>query len=332
MKKDFILAGDIGGTKTIIGLFTMGKKRPVLRHKITYPSTDYNNFEDILDKFLISSRIKPEMACFGVAGPVKNGKCKTTNLPWNISEKGIKKLFNFKKAVLINDLRTMACSVPFLKGSEVTRLNSKRSSGKSNIAVIAPGTGLGEALLIYHKGEYLSVSSEGGHVDFAPNNDLESGLRKYLSKKFGHVSIERILSGEGLYNIYEYLLSTGKYKAPKWLLKEIEEDDPARVINEAAGDRGQKLCLKTIDVFISILGAAAGNLALTGMTTGGVYLGGGMPPKLLWRLKQGIFMKSFTEKGRFRSIMEGIPVKVILYDNAALLGAAITGFSITDDQ
>jgi glucokinase len=276
--------------------------------------------------------IKPEKACFGVAGPVENGRCKTTNLPWSISEKKIQKRFNFKKAVLINDLRAMACSIPFLKGSEVSRLSSKRSSGKGNIAVIAPGTGLGEALLIYHKGEYLPVSSEGGHVDFAPGNDLESGLQRHLSKKFGHVSIERILSGEGLCNIYEYLMSTGKYKAPKWLLKKIEEDDPAKVINEAAGDRGQKLCLKTIDVFISILGAAAGNLALTGMTTGGVYLGGGMPPKLLWRLKQGRFMNSFTEKGRFRSIMERIPVKVILYDNAVLLGAAITGFNIADDR
>lgn len=332
MKNDFILAGDIGGTKTSIGLFAKGKKRPVLRYKASYPSGEYNNLEDILERFLSGSDLKPGRACFGVAGPVKSGQCKATNLPWNISEKRIQKCFKLKRAILINDLTAMACSVPFLTGSEVSRLNSKRFRGKGNIAVIAPGTGLGEALLIYHKGEYLPVPSEGGHVDFAPGNDMESGLRGHLSKKFGHVSLERILSGEGLHNIYEYLMTIGIYKAPEWLLKKIEKDDPAKVINEAARDRAQKLCLKTIDVFISILGAAAGNLALTGMTTGGVYLGGGMPPKLLWRLKQGTFMKSFTEKGRFKSIMERIPVKVILNDNAALLGAAINGFNATDDR
>ncbi|MFC1838414.1 glucokinase [Thermodesulfobacteriota bacterium] len=329
--KDIILAGDIGGTKTSIGIFSMGKKRPSLKYKVSYPSADYNNLEDIIDKFLAGSRIKPVQACFGVAGPVKNGNCKTTNLPWNISEKKIQKYFKLKKTVLINDLRAMACSVPFLTGSEVSRLNSIRSPGNGNISLIAPGTGLGVALLIYNNGEYLPVSSEGGHVDFAPNNDLESGLLRYLGKKYDHVSIERILSGEGLYSIFNYLISIGAYKSPKWLLKKIEEGDPAKVINEAAGTRRQKLCLKTIDIFISILGAAAGNLTLTGMTTGGVYLGGGIPPNLLWRLKKGIFMKSFTEKGRFKSILDRIPVKVILNDNAALLGAAIAGFNIPDD-
>ena len=329
-EKDFILAGDIGGTKTSIGLFTMGKKRPALRHKAIYPSADYNNLEEIIDEFLTGSRVKPVQAYFGVAGPVKNGNCKTTNLPWNISEKKIQKYFKLKKAVLINDLKAMAFSVPFLNGTEVSLLNSIRSPGRDNISLIAPGTGLGIALLAYNKGEYLPMSSEGGHVDFAPGNDLESGLLRYLGKKYGHVSIERILTGEGLYNIFNFLVSIEAYKAPKWLLKNIEEDIPAKVINEMAAARGQKLCLKAIDVFISILGAAAGNLALTGMTTGGVYLGGGIPPKLLWRLKQGIFMKSFTEKGRFKSVLERIPVKVIMNDNAGLRGAAIAGFNIPD--
>lgn len=329
-EKEIILAGDIGGTKTRLGLFVPGKKRPSLKRKTVYPSTDYSNLEDIIDKFLADSRSRPIKACFGVAGPVKNGKCKMTNLPWTISEKRIEKFFKLKKAVLINDLTAMACSVPFLKGQEISRLNSRRSSRENNIFLLAPGTGLGAALLVYNKGTYLPVASEGGHVDFAPNNDLEAGLLKFLCKKYGHVSIERLLTGQGLYNIFNYLVSTRALKAPKWLLKRIEADDPAKVINEAAADRGQKLCMKTIDVFISILGAAAGNFALTGMTTGGVYLGGGIPPKLLWRLKEGTFMKSFTEKGRFKSILKRIPVKVILNKNTGLLGAAIAGLNITD--
>jgi len=330
-EREFVLAGDIGGTKTNLGLFVMGKKRPRLRYKVSYSSDDYNNLEDIIDKFLAGKKVKPVRACFGVAGPVKNGRCKTTNLPWNISEKNIQKQFKLKKALLINDLSAMAYSVPYLSGSEVARLNLIRSPGKGNISLIAPGTGLGQALLVFYKGIYLPVSSEGGHTDFAPNNDLELGLLQFLAKKYGHVSIERILSGPGLYNIYEYLVSSGMFKAPKWLDKKVKDGDPARVINETASDKGQKLCVKVIDVFISILGAVAGNLALTGMTTGGVYLGGGIPPKLLWRLKQGIFMKSFTEKGRFKDVINKIPVKVILNNNAALLGAAIAGFNIIDE-
>ena len=330
--KDLILAGDIGGTKTSLGLFSMGKNRPALRHKKVYRSADYKKLEHIIDEYLSGIRLKPFRACFGVAGPVKNGNCKITNLPWSISEKRIEKYFKLKKAILINDLEAMAWSIPFLKGSETVRLNSVKSPGKGNISLIAPGTGLGEALLIYNRNEYLPVPSEGGHADFAPNNDLESGLLGYLSKKYGHVSIERILSGQGLYNIYEYLTVSGAYEAPEWISKKIEENDPARIINEEARLSGQELCLKAVDVFISILGAAAGNLALTGMTTGGVYLGGGMPPKLLWRLEKGLFMKSFNEKGRFRSVMERIPVKVIMHDNAAMLGAAVAGFNITEGR
>lgn len=324
-KKSFILAGDIGGTKTKLGLFTSGKKRPALKYMNSYQSGNFDNLEKIIDIFLSEVKVRPDAACFGVAGPVKNGCCRTTNLPWNISGKKIEKTFQLNRAFLINDLTAMASSVPFLTGREVTGINNVRSFKKGNISVIAPGTGLGQALLVYSRGRYIPVPSEGGHTDFAPKNELETGLLRHLAQKYGHVSIERILSGPGLYNIYEYLVSGGICKAPAWLVKRIKEGDPAKIINDSAREKGQRLCLKTIDIFISILGAAAGNLALTGMTTGGVFLGGGIPPRILWRLKQGMFLDSFVEKGRFRGIMEKIPVKVILNDDAALLGAAIAG-------
>jgi glucokinase len=205
-------------------------------------------------------------------------------------------------------------------------LNRAVSRKKKDIALIAPGTGLGEALLIFRNENYVAVSSEGGHADFAPSSDAEIGLWKYLHKRFGHVSVERVISGSGLFNIYSWLKDSGEYEEPSWLAQRVREDDPAKVITQAATDKQDPLCVESLDMFVSILGATAGNLALTGMTTGGVYLGGGIPPKILPFLKKGLFMKSFHAKGRFTAMLEKIPVKVILNDSAALLGAAKYAF------
>ena len=325
-KDEFVLAGDIGGTKTSLGIFIKGKRRPLLKFFSSYPSAEYKGLEDIIGLFLSENPVKVQNACFGIAGPVENGRCKTTNFPWDVDESGIKKIFKLKKVTLINDLSAMAASVPFLGRSEIFTVNRARPQKNGNISLIAPGTGLGQALLVYHDGKYIPVPSEGGHVDFAPGNDLEAGLLAFLGKQYGHVSIERVISGIGIINIYNYLKSTGKYTEPKWLAKKIKTEEPAKVINDSAGEKGQKLCLKTIDTFLSILGAAAGNLALTGLTKGGVYIGGGIPPKLLWRFKEDTFMKAFIDKGRFSGLMEKIPVNVILNSNAALLGAAIEAF------
>ena len=326
-KEEYVLAGDIGGTKTNLGVFVMGKRRPLLKGFHSYPSIEYKGLEDIIDLFLSENPLKINKACFGIAGPVENGRCKTTNFPWDVYESRIEKTFKLKKVWLINDLSAMAVSVPYLTRSEIFTLNDTHPEKKGNISLIAPGTGLGQALLIYNEGEYISVPSEGGHVDFAPCNELEVGLLKYLWGEYGHVSIERIISGMGILNVYNYLKSTGRYYEPKWLAEKIKKEDPARTINESASEKGQKLCLKAIDTFLSILGAAAGNLALTGLTKGGVYIGGGIPPKLLWRFKEDIFMNSFQRKGRFSGLLEKIPVNIILNNNAALLGAAIEAFS-----
>jgi glucokinase len=323
---EYVLAGDIGGTKTSLGIFSMGKRRPKMKAFKSYPSREYRGLEEIIKAFLSEKKYSVKKACFGVAGPVEKGVCKTTNFPWVVNASKIKKIFEMADVRLINDLSAMAAAVPYLTGSEIHIINKANPEKNGNISIIAPGTGLGQALLIHSKNGYIPVPSEGGHVDFAPNNVLEAGLLNYLWNQFEHVSLERIISGIGILNIYDYLKSTGKYNEPWWLSKKIKSDDPARVINESAREKAQKLCLKTIDVFISILGAAAGNLALTGLTKGGVYVGGGIPPKLLWRIKEKTFMKAFTAKGRFKELMEKIPVNIILNDNAALLGAAIRAF------
>lgn len=323
---EYILAGDIGGTKTNLGIFVMGKRRPAMKAFKSYPSIEYSCLEEIINAFLSENRYRVKKACFGVAGPVNKGICKTTNIPWIVNASKIKKIFVMEDVRLINDLSAMAAAVPYLTGSEIHVINKAKPEKNGNISLIAPGTGLGQGLLIYSENGYIPVPSEGGHVDFAPNNALESALLRYLWAQYEHVSLERIISGMGIINIYDYLKSTGKYKEPRWLALKIKNDDPARVINESARQKGHKLCLKTIDIFLSILGATAGNLALTALSKGGVYIGGGIPPKLLWRIKKDIFMKAFTGKGRFRGIMEKIPVNMILNKNAGLLGAAITAF------
>ncbi|MBW1797080.1 MAG: glucokinase [Deltaproteobacteria bacterium] len=320
--KSLVLAGDIGGTKTNLGLFLMGKKRPLLKVMETYSSRNAPDLESMVERFLEKHQASIVGACFGIAGPVVNGQCKTTNLPWNVSEAQIKRRFRWKHVRLINDLTAMALAIPLLKGNEFFSLNRVRARKEKNIGLIAPGTGLGEALLIFQNGKYIPVSSEGGHVDFAPNSRTEVRLWEHLHRRFGHVSIERLLSGPGLINIYSWLKDTGRYSEPAWLKRKIKETDTARAIAETAMNQKQALCMKSLDMFISILGSVSGNLALTALTTGCLYLGGGIPPKILPKLKEGTFMKAFVNKGRFKDLLENIPVRVILSDRAALLGAA----------
>lgn len=325
---EYVLAGDIGGTKTSLGLFKRGNRRPILKDSRTYPSVEFRGLEDIIEVFLKSYPLPVANACFGIAGPVQNGKCKTTNLPWEVHEDRIENRFGFEHARLLNDLSAMALSVPSLMKNELFTINAARAKKGQNLGLIAPGTGLGEALLFFHQGRYYPIPSEGGHTDFSPKNEIEIKLWRYLQRLYGHVSIERVLSGPGIFSIYKFLKSTGSYKEPKWLSKKISKVDPSRAITEAAMEKGQKLCVKTLDIFNSILGAAAGDLALTGMTTGGMYLGGGIPPKILPKLKESTFMNSFLAKGRFRDLMENIPVYVVLNERAALLGAAIGAFTV----
>jgi glucokinase len=330
MNKDnpTVLAGDIGGTKTNLGLFSMGRHRPRLETMETFSSRHNPNLEGIIARFMGKHDRPITSACFGIAGPVVDGRSKITNLPWVISEGRIKERFNWSRVRLINDLAATALAVPILRRSELYPLNNRRRESGKNIALIAPGTGLGVSLAVFREGQYVPIPSEGGHVDFAPRNDEEIGLWRYLNRRFGHVSIERVLSGPGLYDIYSWLKTSGHDKEPAYLKKMIRDMDPAKAITQAAMTHNNTICTKALTLFVSILGAVSGNLALTGLATGGVYLGGGIPPKILPAIKDGVFMKAFTDKGRFKDLLEKIPVRVILNDKAALLGAAYCAMNI----
>jgi glucokinase len=326
-KETMILAGDIGGTKTSLGLFVMGRKRPFLRKTESFPSREAPDLEHIIGRFLDIHPLSIRTACFGVAGPVVNGRCKTTNLPWDVSEKNIGRRFHWPQVRLINDLAAMAMAVPLLTRRELFPLNRVNGQKRGNIALVAPGTGLGQALLIFVDGRYVPIPSEGGHVDFAPTGEDQIALWRTLRRRWTHVSNERLLSGPGLYNIYAWLKETGRCKEPLFLSKMLEAMDPSRAITRAALERKSPLAVKSLEMFTSILGSVCGNLALTGMTTGGVYLGGGIPPKILPALREPHFLRAFTDKGRFGALMEKTPVRVILNEKAALLGAAYCAFT-----
>lgn len=320
--QDLFLAGDIGGTKTNLGLFRIGKRRPIQKTIETYPSREAPNLANILERFLAKHPVTVAGACFGVAGPVSNGTARITNLPWHVSEKKLKDRFGWNKVRVVNDLAATAYAVPLLTKRELFTLNPGRKVREQTIGLIAPGTGLGMGLLVWKDGSYVAVPSEGGHVDFAPNNEAEAAFWQYLHVRLGHVSVERALSGPGLFIIYCWMKFTGQDSEPEWLAEKLNRGDPSRAITEAALEGKDPLCMKALDFFVSILGAVAGNLALTGLTRGGIYLGGGIAPKILTKLQEGLFMRAFVEKGRFKGLAHEIPVHVILNDKAALLGAA----------
>ena len=259
-----------------------------------------------------------------------NGVAKTTNLPWDVSEEWIKKAFGLKRVRLVNDVAATAMAITRMPQENFIPLNHGAAEKGQNLALIAPGTGLGLALVSCQNGVYKPISSEGGHADFAPNSEVELDLWRYLHRTFGHVSIERVLSGTGLVNIYEWMVASEKWDTPDWLKEMFAKMDPARVISETALTNKDSGCVKALDRFVSIFGAVAGNVALTGMAAGGVYLGGGIPPKILSKLKDGTFMRAFTNKGRFQSLLEKIPVQVVLNDRAALIGAAHYALNLTE--
>ena len=317
-----VLVGDIGGTKTNLGLYEKGKHRPLLKTMQTYSSRDASGLEEIIDQFLKKTGVAVSRACFGVAGPIQKGRVKTTNLPWDVSEVQLKMRFGWSGVWLINDLTATAYAIPLLTGREVLSLNKAKAEKTGNVGLVAPGTGLGMALLVRTDKGFVPVPSEGGHIDFGPNSQPEVSLFQFLRRRFGHVSNERVLSGPGLYNIYAWLKHSGRYREPAWLRKEIGELDPPKVITEAALERKTPLAVASLKMFVSIFGAVAGNLALAGMTTGGIYLGGGIPPKILRPLKTYGFLEAFENKGRFRRFLHTIPVRVVLNNKAALLGAA----------
>ncbi len=321
-EKTRILAGDIGGTKTRIGLFARGRTRPVKKAEKTFESRRYRSLASIVAEFISGESAAIQGACFGIAGPVVDGKSRTTNLPWSVSEEQLSSRFSWPRVRLVNDLVATALAVPVLRADETETLLAGKRGASGNRIVVAPGTGLGLSMLVDDGEGGMPVPSEAGHADFAPVCEEEVDLWRYLHRRHGHVSAERLLSGGGLVNIYSWLRDSGRYKEPGWLAREMEDADSAEAVSRAAAERGTPIAAAALRRFCSILGAVAGNLALTGLATGGVYLGGGIPPKILPFLMEKTFAESFMAKGRFRDFLRQVPVKVILNDRAALIGAA----------
>ena len=324
-----LLAGDTGGTKTNLALFRDEEswREPV--NEATFQSGDYPSLEALVQDYLAQQQVSIDHASFGVAGPVMDGHATITNLPWKMDEKALQDALHIPSVRLLNDLDAIAHAVPHLDQRDVATINKGQARPGGAIAVIAPGTGLGEAFLTWNGTAYQAHSSEGGHADFAPANPLELDLLRYLLERFPHASYERVCSGKGFPNIYAYLRDTGRAVEPDWLAAELAlATDKTPVIMKAALDTDApcEIAAATLNTFVSILGAEAGNMALKVLATGGVYLGGGIPPRILPYLSGERFMQSFCNKGRLRKLLTAIPVHVILNPKIALLGAALHGF------
>jgi glucokinase len=330
-----LLAGDIGGTKTHLAVFSLDAGAYTPLAESTFRSANYVSLEAVVREFLSSIDLNIDRACFGVAGPVVHGRAVVTNLPWEMEETGLADALGLEGVTLLNDLESIANAVPLLQAGDVQTLNDRPPESGGAIAIIAPGTGLGEAFLIWNGKRYEAHPSEGGHADFGPTTELQIDLLRYLQDIYGHVSYERVCSGIGIPNIYAFLKAHGHAEEPVWLADKLAAAPDATpvIVDSALGKaRPCALCAATLDTFVSILGAESGNLALKTLATGGVYLGGGIPPRILPALNSGAFMQSFQDKGRFNEFMIRLPVHVILNANAALLGAARFGLETQTSQ
>jgi glucokinase len=317
-----ILAGDIGGTNARLAYFQPQNGHLRLVSERTFPSREHSELGEIVTEFVDASGTRPEAACFGIAGPVRNGRVETSNLPWVIEQSRLAKQIHLPATLLINDLEASAWGIGALAAADLVSLNRVTGPAVGNQAVIAPGTGLGEAGLFWDGSRHHVFACEGGHTDFGPQGDLQIELVRYLQTRFGHVSYERILSGPGLVNVYEFLRDSGRGKESPEFAAALKKGDPAAVISRAALDGTHPLADKALDVWIAVYGAEAANLALKVMATGGLFLAGGISPKILAKLKGPLFMQSFLAKGRLRPLMESVPVQVVTNEKAGLLGAA----------
>ena len=314
------LAGDIGGTKTHLALYKKKSNQNHLIREKKFKSQSYSKLETIITLFLSEENEKVDRACFGIAGPVRKGKTEATNLPWFVDADVISKDLGIEIG-LINDLEANAYGLKMLGDDEFYILNQGSSKGEGNQAMVSPGTGLGEVGIYFDGKQHRPFACEGGHSDFAPRNELEDDLLIYLRKKFGHVSYERVLSGPGLYNIYRFLIDSQREKEDPKQLEKIENGEAPHIISDLGLKKTSRASMRTLEIFSSIYGAEVGNMALKIFALGGIFLGGGIAPKILEILKKEIFMKAFLDKGRFADLLSMVPIKVILNENAALLGS-----------
>jgi glucokinase len=319
-----ILAGDVGGTKVHLALygFSQGNLSHVRDEK--FPAREFSGLEEIVRRFLTESG-NPEVTacCFGVPGPVRGGRLKLTNLPWILDCDLLSTDLKIQHLFLINDLEANGYGIPELAGDQVYQLSAGDPSAVGNRGLVSAGTGLGEAILVWNGRQHIPMASEGGHGDFAARNDIEIELFQYLRRTLkGRVSLERVVSGLGLANIYAFLRDEKHMEEPAWLRERMQQEDPNAVIGEVGEEGSNELCAKTLDIFTSAYGAEAGNLALKSLAVSGMYLGGGIAPKILKKMKDGAFMTAFTDKGRLSDLLIHTPVHVILDSRCALMGAA----------
>jgi glucokinase len=317
-----VLAGDVGGTKTALALFDRAERGLTLLREDTLPSRRFVSLEAAIERFLADGPRSPiDAVCLGVAGPVVEGRSVATNLPWVIDERALTSSIPAARVKLLNDLEIAALGVLGLPDAELQVLQPGVPR-RGHMVLIAAGTGLGEAIVVQDGDRRIVIASEGGHTDFAPRDDVEEDLLRFLRKEFGRVSLERILSGPGLLNIYRFLRDTGWARESAEITRRMETGDPSAVITEMALAGRDPMSAKALDIFVSVFGAAAGNLALTAMAMGGVFVGGGIAPHILPRLTSGAFVSAFRDKGRLAALMEAIPIRVALNPRAPLFGAA----------
>lgn len=326
-----LLAGDIGGTKTVLALFSSSVSNAPLHplHLQTFPSGQFSSLEAIIARFLEDKDEPIEAASFGVAGPVVNGRSQITNLPWVIDAAAIGQRHQIKKVILLNDLESIANAVPHLQANDLATINEGNAESGGAIAVIAPGTGLGEGFLIWDGQRYQAQPSEGGHASFAPTTPDECALLAFLGEKYHHISFERVCSGSGIPNLYAFWRQDGRFPEPDWLREQLDQaTDPTPIIVEAGLAKTADICTATVQMFVDILAGEASNMALKVLATGGVFLGGGIPPRMLNLLQTDRFISKFSDKGRFTNLLLNMPLHVICNPQTALLGAAWGGLDL----
>jgi glucokinase len=328
MSAKLLLAGDIGATNTKLAFYSadQGLFKPM--HETPFENKDYQSFDDLLADYLRKFDLDFSGICLGIAGPVVGNTVDITNLDWFIDGDKLKKNYSLDGVWLLNDLKALSYAVLNLPDKELEVIRQGTPVEKAPVAVIAPGTGLGEGFLVWDGKKYLAVSTEGGHTDFGPVNEIQEKLVRYLHGKGIRVSYERVCAGIGIPNLYDFLKDEGYAAEPDWLREELDqaEDIPPVIFNTALNeDQESELCDLTVELFVDILGQEAGNLALKTLARGGIYVGGGIPPRILPWLKKERFLKAIDSKDPHNALMSEIPVKVIMHPTANLVGAAFFG-------
>src|SRR5271166_5305434 len=318
-----ILAGEIGATRTRLAAFEKEGSRLKIVVEKTYPSQQHSSLSEIISAFIKAEGVGVYQACFGVAGPVRRGRSKISNLPWVIDSRDLAKQLKLDSVGMINDLEAYAYGIDGLDAKDLVTLNEGSEDAEGNRAVISARTGLGVAGLYWDGFRHHPFACEGGHTDFGPRDILETELLAYLQKKYGRISYERIVSGLGIKNIYDFLRDSRKAEEPQWLKDQMEAaPDPPALISQLAAEGKVEICDQTMKMFVSIYGAQTGNIALSFWATGGIFLGGSVAAKNLSLMKDPIFMQSFLDKGRMAPLLKEMPVTIVLNDDAGLIGAA----------